>query len=71
MNKSTQKTLAFFLVAMTGMLLLNCKSNQEDDADSIARAKARELAFIKKQADYVSEHGHKKNYDLKTGRVQE
>ena len=54
------------------MLLLNFKTNQEeDDAQAVARAKARELAFIKKQADYVGEYGHKKEYDLKTGRVQE
>ena len=64
--------VAFFLVALSGMLLLNFKSNQEeDDAQAVARAKARELAFIKKQADYVGEYGHKKEYDLKTGRVQE
>ncbi|MDM1292573.1 hypothetical protein [Acinetobacter indicus] len=70
MTKSTQKTFTFFLVALSGMLLLNCKSNQEE-AQAVARAKARELVFIKKQADYVGEHGHKKEYDLKTGRVQE
>ncbi|MFW2068144.1 hypothetical protein ACG9ZB_17010, partial [Acinetobacter johnsonii] len=71
-NKYTQKHLAFFLVALSGMLLLNFKSNQEeDDAQAVASAKARELSFIKKQADFVGEYGHKKEYDLKTGRVQE
>lgn len=68
-----KKQLAFFLVVLCCVSLLNCMSNREPRANqgSIARAEQRELEFIQKQAEYVKAHGHSKYYSLKDGRVYE
>ena len=73
MNKSTKKSVAFFLVVLCGVSLLNCMSNREPqaDQDSISRAEQREREFMQRQADYVAEHGHGKHYNLQNGRVYE
>lgn len=73
MNKSTKKSVAFFLVVLCGVSLINCMSNREPqaDQDSIARAEKREADFMQKRAEYVAEHGHGKRYSLKDSRVYE
>ena len=73
MNKQTKKSIAFFLVVLCGVGFLNCKPNQQQEADqdSIARAEQREREFMQRQADYVAEHGHSKHYSLKDGKVYE
>ena len=73
MSKSAKRSVAFFLVVLCGVSLLNCMSNREPQADqaSIARAEKREAEFMQRQADYVAEHGHSKHYSLKDGKVYE
>jgi len=72
MSKSTKRSVAFFLVVLCGVSLLNCMSNREQaDQDSISRAEQREREFMQRQADYVAEHGHGKHYNLQNGRVYE
>ncbi len=72
LSKSTKRSVAFFLVVLCGVSLLNCMSNREQvDQESIARAEQRERDFIQRQADYVEKHGHSKHYSLKDGRVYE
>ena len=72
MNKNTKKSVAFFLVVLCGVSLLNCMSNREQaDQDSIVRAEQREADFMQKRADYIKENGHDKHYNLKDGRVYE
>ena len=72
LSKSTKRSVAFFLVVLCGVSLLNCMSNREQvDQESIARAEQRERDFIQRQADYVEKHGNSKHYSLKDGRVYE
>lgn len=73
MSKSTKRSVAFFLVVLCGVGFLNCMSSKESqaDQDSIARAEQREHEFMQRQADYVAEHGHRKHYSLKDGKVYE
>lgn len=68
-----KKQLAFFLVVLCGVGVLNCKSNinPQVDQDSMARAEQREIEFMQRQAEYVKEQGHSKHYNLKDGRVYE
>lgn len=72
MNNS-KKSIAFFLVVLCGVSLLNCMSNREPqaDQDSIIRAEQREREFMQRQAEYVKEHGHTKHYNLQNGKVYE
>jgi hypothetical protein len=69
----SKKSIAFFLVVLCGVSLLNCMSHTEPqvDQDSLARAEQRERDFMQRQAEYVAEHGHSKHYSLKDGRVYE
>lgn len=69
----TQKSLAFFLVVLCGVSLLNCKSNKQQEVaqDSITRAEQRDHDFMQRQAEYVKEHGHRKHYNLQDGKVYE
>ena len=69
----SKKSIAFFLVVLCGISLLNCKSKEpsQADQDSITRAEQHEHAFMQRQAEYVKEHGHNKHYSLKDGRVYE
>ena len=69
----SKKSIAFFLVVLCGISLLNCKSKEpsQADQDSITRAEQHEHAFMQRQAEYVKEHGHSKHYNLKDGRVYE
>ena len=69
----SKKSIAFFLVVLCCVSLLNCMSNREPqvDQDSLARAEQRERDFMQRQAEYVAEHGHSKHYSLKDGRVYE
>ena len=70
MSKSAKRSVAFFLVVLCGVSLLNCMSNREQvDQESIARAEQRERDFMQKQAEYVKEHGYSKHYSLRDGRV--
>ena len=73
MSSQTKKSLAFFLVVLCGVGVLNCKSSREPqaDQDSILRAEQRERDFMQRQAEYVKEHGHSKHYSLKDGKVYE
>ena len=73
MSKSAKRSVAFFLVVLCGVSLLNCKSKEpsQADQDSIARAEQREAEFMQLQANYVAEHGHTKHYSLKDGKVYE
>jgi hypothetical protein len=73
LSNSTKRSVAFFLVVLCGVSLLNCMSNREPqaDQDSISRAEQREREFMQRQADYVAEHGHGKHYNLQNGRVYE
>ena len=73
MNKSTKKSVAFFLVVLCGVSLLNCKSKEpsQADQDSISRAEQREADFMEKRAKYIEEHGHDKHYNMQNGRVYE
>ena len=72
MNNS-KKSIAFFLVVLCGVSLINCMSNREPQAeqDSISRAEQREREFMQRQAEYVKEHGHGKHYNMQNGRVYE
>jgi hypothetical protein len=71
-NKNTKKSIAFFLVVLCGVSLLNCMSSREQaDQESIARAEQRERDFMQRQAEYVKEHGHGKHYNMQNGRVYE
>ena len=69
----SKKSIAFFLVVLCGVSLINCMSNREPqaDQDSIARAEQREREFMQRQADYIAENGHSKHYSLKDGKVYE
>ena len=69
----SKKSIAFFLVVLCGISLLNCKSKEpsQADQDSITRAEQHEHAFMQRQAEYVKEHGHSKHYSLKDGKVYE
>ena len=69
----SKKSIAFFLVVLCGVSLLNCISNREPqaDQDSISKAEQREADFMQKRADYIKENGHDKHYNLKDGRVYE
>ena len=69
----SKKSIAFFLVVLCGISLLNCKSKEpsQADQDSISRAEQREADFMQKRADYIKENGHDKHYNLKDGRVYE
>jgi hypothetical protein len=69
----SKKSIAFFLVVLCGVSLLNCISNREPqaDQDSISNAEQREADFMQKRADYIKEHGHDKHYNLQSGRVYE
>jgi hypothetical protein len=69
----SKKSIAFFLVVLCGISLLNCKSKEpsQADQDSITRAEQHEHAFMQRQAEYVKEHGHSKHYNLQNGRVYE
>ena len=60
MNKQTKKSIAFFLVVLCGVSLINCMSNREPqaDQDSITRAEQREAEFMQKRAEYIEKHGH-------------
>ena len=70
MNKNTKKSVAFFLVVLCGVSLLNCMSNREQaDQDSIVRAEQREADFMQKRAKYIEEHGYSKHYSLRDVRV--
>ena len=73
LSNSTKRSVAFFLVVLCGVSLLNCMSNREPqaDQDSISRAEQREREFMQRQADYVAEHGHGKHYNLQNGRIYE
>ena len=72
MSKSTKRSVAFFLVVLCGVSLLNCMSSREQaDQDSTARAEQREREIMQRQAEYVKEHGHGKHYSLKDGKVYE
>ena len=73
MSKSTKRSVAFFLVVLCGVSLLNCMSNREPqaDQDSISRAEQREADFMEKRAKYIEEHGHDKHYNMQNGRVYE
>ena len=68
-----KKQLAFFLAALCGVGILNCKSNinPQVDQDSMARAEQREIEFMQRQAEYVKQHGHRKHYNLQDGKVYE
>ena len=48
LSNSTKRSVAFFLVVLCGVSLLNCMSNREPqaDQDSISRAEQREREFI-------------------------
>ena len=69
----SKKSIAFFLVVLCGISLLNCKSKEpsQADQDSITTAEQHEHAFMQRQAEYVKEHGHSKHYNLQNGRVYE
>lgn len=69
----SKKSIAFFLVVLCGISLLNCKSKEpsQADQDSITRAEQHEHAFMQRQAEYVKEHGHRKHYNLQDGKVYE
>ena len=69
----SKKSIAFFLVVLCGISLLNCKSKEpsQADQDSITRAEQHEHAFMQRQAEYVKEDGHSKHYNLQNGRVYE
>ena len=73
MSKSTKRSVAFFLVVLCGVSLLNCMSNREPqaDQDSISRAEQREADFMQKRAEYIKENGHDKHYNMQNGRVYE
>lgn len=73
LSNSTKRSVAFFLVVLCGVSLLNCMSNREPqaDQDSISKAEQREADFMQKKADYIKENGHDKHYNLKDGRVYE
>lgn len=76
LDRSTQKALVFFLILVSTVALINIpklfgSSYGKEEAEAISHAKARELTFIKKQAEYYNEHGHKKKYEAKTGKVYE
>ena len=73
MSNSTKRSVAFFLVVLCGVSLLNCMSNREPqaDQDSIARAEKREADFMQKQAEYIKKNGHDKHYNLQNGRIYE
>lgn len=69
MNKSTKKSLAFFLVVLCGVGLLNCKSSEVPQADqeTIARVEQREAEFMQKRGDYIKEHGHAHPSEMRNG----
>ena len=73
MSSQTKKSLAFFLVVLCGVGVLNCKSSREPqaDQDSISRAEQREADFMQKRAEYIKENGHDKHYNMQNGRVYE
>lgn len=65
----SKKSIAFFLVVLCGVSLLNCMSNREPqaDQDSTARAEQREAEFMQKRVDYVAEHGHVHPSEMQRG----
>ncbi len=69
----SKKSIAFFLVVLRGVSLLNCISNREPqaDQDSISKAEQREADFMRKRAEYIKENGHDKHYNMQNGRVYE
>lgn len=69
LNKSTKRSLAFFLVVLCGVGFLNCKSKEPSQAeqDSIARAEQREREFMQKRDAYIKEHGHVPSSEMKLG----
>ena len=69
----SKKSIAFFLVVLCGVSLLNCISNREPqaDQDSISKAEQREADFMQKRAEYIKENGHDKHYNMQNGRVYE
>ena len=68
LSKSTKRSVAFFLVVLCGVSLLNCMSNREQvDQESIARAEQREREFIQKRDAYIKEHGHVPSSEMKLG----
>ncbi len=69
----SKKSIAFFLVVLCGVSLLNCISNREPqaDQDSISKAEQREADFMRKRAEYIKENGHDKHYNMQNGRVYE
>ena len=73
LHKSTKRSIAFFLVVLCGVSLINCMSNREPqaDQDSIARAEKREADFMQKRAEYIKKNGHDKHYNLQNGRIYE
>lgn len=72
-SKSTKRSVAFFLVVLCGVSLINCmsKAPSQADQDNMTRAEQRELEFMQRQAEYVKEHGHSKHYNMQNGRVYE
>ena len=72
-SKSTKRSVAFFLVVLCGVSLINCMSNREPqaDQDSIVRAEKREADFMQKRAEYIKQNGHDKHYNMQNGRVYE
>jgi len=67
----SKKSIAFFLVVLCGVGFLNCKPNQQQEADqdSITRGERRERDLMQRRADYIKEHGHSRHYNLKDGRI--
>ena len=71
MNKNTKKSVAFFLVVLCGVSLLNCmpkeKPISKEDQEAIARAEIRYKAFQERRAEYIREHGHVPPHEMQNG----
>jgi hypothetical protein len=73
LHKSTKRSIAFFLVVLCGVSLINCMSKEpsQADQDSISKAEHREADFMQKRAEYIKENGHDKHYNIQNGKVYE
>ena len=69
LSNFTKRSLAFFLVVLCGISLLNCKSKEpsQADQDSITRAEQREADFMQRRAEYIKEYGHVPPSEMERG----
>lgn len=71
LDRSTKKSLAFFILVVMGVGFLNYQRTEgRHDAEERAEiVKQREAEFMLKRAQYIAEYGKARTYDPRTGQI--